>query len=301
MPQVVETAPGNDKRPEDSKLAAESDNTVQKQTIAKDRKAGEPITAPRHSDGKSETTKPALPSTGAAITDARPEEPKKVSPELGRKAEIPTTQRKDELALRDDPHGGMAQHDATKEQKGNSDRLRLQVGNGDGDARAPTVQGAPGAQNRYNLTPSAEQLDKIAGGPAPDMVDNVEKGDSTFLNTREWRYASFFNRVKQEVAAQWKPNDVLRRRDPSGAMFLFKDRYTLLGVKLKEDGRLADVWVERSSGVDFLDEEAITAFQKAEPFPNPPHGLVDDRGEIQFAFGFFLETDHGGLQIFRRN
>ena len=40
------------------------------------------------------------------------------------------------------------------------------------------------------------------------------------------------------------------------------------------------------------------AFRKAQPFANPPRGLANDRGEIGFMFGFYLEVG-SGLQIFR--
>src|SRR5690606_22313109 len=46
--QVVETAPGDDRRPDDPSFAAESDNTVERQTIARDRRPA-PVTTPRSS------------------------------------------------------------------------------------------------------------------------------------------------------------------------------------------------------------------------------------------------------------
>jgi TonB family protein len=51
---------------------------------------------------------------------------------------------------------------------------------------------------------------------------------------------------------------------------------------------LKNVSVTRSSGVEFLDKEACEAFQRAQPFPNPPKQLIKD-GEISFAFGFHVE------------
>src|SRR5690554_967644 len=45
--QVVETAPGNDQRPDDASFAAESDNKVERQTISWDRRPGAPVTTPQ--------------------------------------------------------------------------------------------------------------------------------------------------------------------------------------------------------------------------------------------------------------
>jgi TonB family protein len=126
----------------------------------------------------------------------------------------------------------------------------------------------------------------------------VEEGEGTYLNTREWKYASYFNRIKQAVATQWHPDSTLQLRDPTGQRFAYKDRITVLAVTLDSAGSLKNVQVQRSSGVDFLDLTAVDAFRKAQPFANPPRGIANDRGEIGFMFGFYLEVG-SGLQIFR--
>ena len=63
--------------------------------------------------------------------------------------------------------------------------------------------------------PSSAALDKIIGAAPNDHLD-VDQGEGTFLNTREWKYATFFNRVKQAVGRNWDPNEPLRQRDPTG-------------------------------------------------------------------------------------
>jgi len=46
-------------------------------------------------------------------------------------------------------------------------------------------------------------LDKISGAAPNDHLSDVDEGTGTFLNTKEWKYASFFNRVKQSVGMHW--------------------------------------------------------------------------------------------------
>jgi TonB family protein len=126
------------------------------------------------------------------------------------------------------------------------------------------------------------------GGGAPnDALTEVPQGDGTVLNTREWRYAAFFNRVKQAVASKWDPNGRLRLKNRNVG---FNDRVTMLHVALRPDGSLADVYVAKSCGIDELDQEAVKAFEQAQPFSNPPAALVDD-GAIRFAFGFTLTNE----------
>ena len=64
---------------------------------------------------------------------------------------------------------------------------------------------------------------------------------------------------------------------------------TVLRVHLTPDGHLGSWTVLQSSGVDFLDYEAVHAFQHAQPFPNPPKALVESDGQIHFNFAFIFE------------
>ncbi|RMH41795.1 MAG: energy transducer TonB [Deltaproteobacteria bacterium] len=167
-----------------------------------------------------------------------------------------------------------------------------------GEGGAGARPGPPGGGP--NLTPTPELIERVAGGTM-DHLPGVEEGETTALNTRKFKYATFFNRVKRQVAQNWHPEEVYRRRDPTGNIYGVKDRITVLTVSLTRDGALDEVVVSKPSGVDFLDEEAIQAFRLAQPFPNPPTGLVDDgTGRITFRFGFAFEIERGsGWRIFR--
>ena len=143
----------------------------------------------------------------------------------------------------------------------------------------------------HNLRLSKEAYDRSAGG-TNDHLPGVEFGDFTSLRSRKWKYASFFNRVKRQVAQNWNPEAAYRMRDPNGNVYGTKDRLTVLQVSLTSKGELAKVLVSEPSGVDFLDDEAIKAFRAAEPFPNPPRGLVDAESRlITFRFGFSFEIN----------
>jgi TonB family protein len=150
-----------------------------------------------------------------------------------------------------------------------------------------------------NLMPSQATMDKLAGAAPNDKLDEDE-GEGTFLNTREWKYSSFFNRVKQAVGLHWDPGRVLRERDPTGNIYGNQDRRTLLQVTLSDRGEVKEIHVDKGCGVEFLDQEAIAAFQRAQPFPNPPSGLVERDGAVHFQFGFFLEMNTlAHLRLFR--
>jgi hypothetical protein len=42
--------------------------------------------------------------------------------------------------------------------------------------------------------------------------------------------------------------------------------------------------------VDYLDDEAVSAFQRAQPFLYPPEALLDRDGMVRFQFGFHLDS-----------
>ncbi|MFZ5444778.1 MAG: TonB family protein [Myxococcota bacterium] len=247
--QVVDVAPGNNRRPDDAKYLAETNNTVEKETRAKNQVS-------KYSRATAKTTEhpEQLPSAKGEVPQSSAPPPSGVSlaeSVLGRRT-APTL------------------------------FPSSLSGTGTEDSPPAPVGTAAGS--------SAGGSDVTEGGGAPnDALDGVAEGDGTFLNTREWRYASFFNRVKQAVSAKWDPNGRLKRRGDRGLGAPV--RTTLMHVALRPDGSLADLYVAKSSGLDELDAEAMGAFTRAAPFANPPPALVEN-GYIRFQFSFQV-TEEG--------
>jgi TonB family protein len=142
-----------------------------------------------------------------------------------------------------------------------------------------------------SLMPTEQQLARAVGSGTQDALANVEDGEETALNSKKWRFASFCNRVKRQVAEHWHPEEAYRQRDPTGMIYGRKNRYTELRIQLKPDGRLQNVAVWQPSGLDFLDDEAMDAFKQAAPFPNPPRQLIEANGTINFGFGFLFDLN----------
>ncbi|MBK7539614.1 MAG: energy transducer TonB, partial [Myxococcales bacterium] len=141
-----------------------------------------------------------------------------------------------------------------------------------------------------NLRPTDEVLERAIGGGNVDHLEDIQEGDETALSAKRWVFATFFNRLKRQVAQNWEPGGVWRRKDPSGTVFGFKSRITEVRVSLSPKGEVAKIQVIGPSGVAELDEEAVRAFRAAAPFPNPPEGLVTaSTGLITFEFAFHFE------------
>jgi TonB family protein len=301
--QVVELAkPQEEKRPETARFAAEYDSTVEKETRKHgklDEKARQGATA-----GEADETKPAAPAqppspagqSGAlALRAPGPPGPQKgpsptPTPEVQSQAPGPG----------DEPNPADAPDPEGIRTPGGKLALRPppELGGGGENGTPPTR--APGVSS---LLPSEQQIARAVGSGTEDHLRDIDDGNETALNAKKWKFASFFNRVKEQVREHWKPAETYQRRDPSGKVYGSQDRYTLLRVQLKPDGSLANVALEQPSGIEFLDDEAIEAFKQAQPFPNPPRQLVEaNSGLIHFRFGFYFELSGSPkMKIFRYN
>ena len=149
----------------------------------------------------------------------------------------------------------------------------------------------------FPKVPRAMDLGRVqalsASGGADDALPKVkDEADDTLLNAKRYRFVVFFERVKAQVRPYWEPNEALRRRDPTGRAYCCRDRLTVLRVVLDSRGSVEEIEVERKSGLAFLDREALRAFRKASPYPNPPADLMEE-GKLEFQFGFLLEFRDG--------
>ncbi|MBW2700345.1 MAG: energy transducer TonB [Deltaproteobacteria bacterium] len=307
--QVVDLAPTPDKKPpEDARFLSEHNTQVEKESISRHRRSDYGVAQPRPTIAESTRRRPE-PQQDEGLDDValltRKQGDQQQATEYKMPAfEVPDLKKRDALHLKLDLQmGEMAAYDASEAMSGNSDKLRLQKG--DGSERASEQTGEQG-QHESTVAmfrrPSLDQLDMVTGAPANDHVEDVDEGEATLLNSKEFKYATFFNRVKRGVSQYWSPKVGAEyiRRDPYGNIYGVKDRYTLLNVSLEKSGALSQVFVVTSSGVKFFDEVAVRSFHDAAPFANPPAGLADADGIIRFQFGFFFEIgDRGRIRAFR--
>lgn len=140
------------------------------------------------------------------------------------------------------------------------------------------------------LLPDFDQMAHAIGGARADTMPNVQLGTQTWLNSRQFKYASFWNRIRSLAGQAWEPmvEDAMRVNDPNGARLGGEPRMSVVVVTLGADGTVLHVAVSRTSGARFLDEVAVGAFESVGRFPNPPRPLVGPDGRITFQFAFIL-------------
>jgi TonB family protein len=293
--QVVETANKTDsKDPENARLLAEHSSIAEKQTVARGA-VNEPMVA----KSKPAELAPKQNPNEASVTkhEDRPPGMNRDAPDVPGTlsmrqpgVKLPTDVAQ-EQKIRGSTVGmktpGALSTDGLNTKKGTSSfeqdkRERSEIPSGQGGAGG-------GAPDVPNLKPTQETLERIAGGGSVDHLDDVAEGDETALNAKGWVHASFFNRLKRQVAQNWNPGAATRRSDPTGAGFGSKARITEVRVALTKTGALAKIVVVSSSGIQELDDEAVRAFHAAAPFVNPPVQLANHDGLIVFGFGFYVE------------
>jgi TonB family protein len=297
--QIVDVAPSQDNRaPDSSRFLSDRNNRVDKET--RSRFAGTQVwenTLPAPSAGsKAKPGSPAPGQEGQADRSVPGKEGKHTPPGTGAdRPSMPDQKAQERLALAPRGQGDLAPRGDQQRIPGTGSKLEVpgKPSDGeDGQRKSGTVD--------PRLLPTAQSYDRIQGGPAPDKLDGVEEGEGTFLNTREFKYATYMNRVKQAVAQAWDPRTPLLSRDPDGKLFAYKEWTTMLLVTLDGTGAVKKLEVSSPSGLVFLDQSALEAFRKAQPFLNPPRGMADSNGEIKFAFGFSLDMSRSaGFHIQR--
>lgn len=135
----------------------------------------------------------------------------------------------------------------------------------------------------------------IAGQAASvhDYVPGVKESERTLLNTKEFKYYSYFQRIRKQLDLSWRPilQDKLHRFFESGRQLsMNRDHITEVLVFLNDQGKIISVKILSESGTKDLDESAINAFNRAGPFPNPPKGLVESDGTVKVRWEFVLRT-----------
>lgn len=126
-----------------------------------------------------------------------------------------------------------------------------------------------------------------------DYIKDLDPGLETLLSTKEFKYYTFYSRIRQQVNQHWTPkirSKVDQIYKQGRRIASTEDMITRCLVTLDSNGKLIKIQIIGVSGVRELDEAAAEAFRSAAPFPNPPKGMVDSDGTIKLRWDFILEA-----------
>jgi TonB family protein len=306
---VVQVPPTADDRPDpNARFAAEHNSRVEKESVARiEDTSSDPSVRPTHKLQKRrapDQSPNAIPSSqGLSVKGDGEVETREGKPGEGKSAFlVPDILRRDAVELDTNIDGDLLSI------RNRSATDGISLGNSpDGDGQAGEDAQKKGAKDGAEtqqpiptlaaLMPTLGTVAPISG--APRWIDNpdIPEGEGTFLNTKEFKYATFINRVGDSVWQYWNGyvDTEYRRRDPSGRIYGRKNRSTVVQLEINLEGQVEGVHVAESSGVDFLDEVVVRAVQKAQPFPNPPAAMADPDGVIRMYYRFIVVMRSRGL------
>ncbi len=117
-----------------------------------------------------------------------------------------------------------------------------------------------------------------------EYLKNVQAGEENHLNTAEFKFFGYFQRIKKQVEAFW----VLRLRDLAKFKKISTSEFkTFLVVILDSKGRMSSLHIYGPSGIIELDKIAMDSFVMAGSFPNPPKELIKN-GQVRLEWGFIV-------------
>ncbi len=148
--------------------------------------------------------------------------------------------------------------------------------------------------SKKEISQGSSQGDKSKVGLAAnnDFIEDIPLGETTHLNTQEFKYFGFYNRIKLQLEQFWGKsiNEKARALYRSGRRLPATENViTSVTVILNERGDIVSIKIDGSSGVRELDQAAVESFKKSGPLPNPPKGLVVD-GKAVIQWGFVVRS-----------
>lgn len=109
---------------------------------------------------------------------------------------------------------------------------------------------------------------------------DVEKEITVDLNTTEYKYISYFTKLKERIYQVWKyPKESQIRREQGNLRIVFT---------LRKDGYLENVRIVESSGFENLDREVLRTIRVASPYNPFPESWEEEKLKIPATFDYKL-------------
>jgi len=132
-----------------------------------------------------------------------------------------------------------------------------------------------------------------------DFLPDIAIGNITQLNTREYIYYSFYERIRKQLKHKWQ--NLVKEKMlllEGKEVVLSQTHYiTKLKVTLDSDGELESLKVINGSNYAEIDAAAVEAFNHAAPFNNPPKGMFQEGEEVLVIDWDFILMARPGKRV----
>tara|TARA_B100000424_G_scaffold266413_1_gene257527 strand:+ start:1608 stop:2405 length:798 start_codon:yes stop_codon:yes gene_type:complete len=117
--------------------------------------------------------------------------------------------------------------------------------------------------------------------PKISSKDSLKNEETVDLNTKEFKYISYFIKIKRKIEMVWSYPRESYLKGHSGKVRVL--------MSLNKSGKLVDIRILNSSGYDLLDNEAKDSIIEAAPYPPFPNSWGSlEKLNIRVAFSYTL-------------
>ncbi|MBS1985222.1 MAG: hypothetical protein JST16_13715 [Bdellovibrionales bacterium] len=161
----------------------------------------------------------------------------------------------------------------------------------------PEEKSKPEPEQKTSESPDGFEGDpKLHRGSMDNVRKDVAIGPQTLLNTDEFAFASFFNRLKRELGPRWEPlvSEAIsdpRRRLHAGVYPTQAEFY------LDSEGRVIRARILQRSGEPVFDDIALSSIYHLPPMRNIPEKLREEDGSYRIEIGFMVNLGSGGIRF----
>jgi len=145
-------------------------------------------------------------------------------------------------------------------------------------AESPSPTRTPSLKELTTLSPTT--MARLEHDWRKKLREGVEKGDTVWLDTEQDLLISFFRRFRTNIYNVWNYPERARRREEEGQC--------LLRIVVSRQGTIEAVELLESSGSYDLDEEAIRAVRKGQPYGPLPAAYPHEQLNIMAYFRYSL-------------
>jgi len=144
-------------------------------------------------------------------------------------------------------------------------------------AKAP-VKGSPtgGGTKPGGGTSTGKRIPRpgSAGGGSPFGSENVYMPGGSGMGVTDAEFTAYYRDLWQRIRSMWSvPEELLE-----------KDLETVMGIRIDRNGKIVDIWEEKSSGDEYFDETALRAVKMASPLPPLPLKYNESTMDVGIKF-----------------
>lgn len=151
---------------------------------------------------------------------------------------------------------------------------------GDRPAAVPQPEGRPTPSLKELTTLAPTTVARLESDWRRKLREGVEKGDTVWLDTEQDLLISFFKRFRTNIYNVWNYPERARMREEEGQC--------LLRIVVSRQGTIDNVELLESSGSYDLDQEAIRAVRKGQPYGPLPAAYPHPQLNIMAYFRYSL-------------